>query len=283
MNAPAVATGSGRGRGFPVAEQDCAVLRNEWVNARYKLLELQAREPLSGAAPGQFFHLLCPQSGEERPFLRRPMSVYAANPDDRRIGFLYKVTGPGTRSLAALEPGDALNAVGPLGRGFSFDPGWRRVLVLARGVGMATMAPLVPLACAHGVGVSAVLSARAPGDVMRAEFTQGQDIEVHTVVDSDGSSAPERVEPVLRELIERRRPDMMYTCGSTRLLRLAQRLCRDHGLAGEAALEQQMGCAFGVCLCCVREFEVDGRHEHRRVCCEGPVFDLQQVVADSPW
>ena len=283
MNATVPAAPSGRGGDFPVAERDCPVLSNDWVNARYKFLELEADEPLATARPGEFFHLLCPQGGDNRPFLRRPMSVYAASPSDRRIGFLYKVTGPGTRSLAALKPGDALNAVGPLGRGFSFESGWRRVLVLARGVGMATMAPLVPLACAHGVGVSAVLSARAPGDVMRAEFAQGQDIEVHTVVDSDGTSAPEQVERLLRRLIEQQPPDMLYTCGSTRLLRLAQRLCRDYGLAGEAALEQQMGCAFGVCLCCVREFEIDGRHEYRRVCCEGPVFDLQQVVADSPW
>lgn len=283
MNARAPAAAPGRGASPPVAEQDCPVLRNDRVNPRYKRLELEAGPTLTAARPGEFFHLLCPQSGEDRPFLRRPMSVYAASPGERRIGFLYKVTGPGTRSLASLRPGDTLNAVGPLGRGFSFDSGWHSVLVLARGVGMATMAPLVPLASTSGVGLSALLSARTPGDVMRAEFTQERDIEVHTVVDSDGSSAPERVEPVLRALIERQRPDMLYTCGSTRLLRLAQKICRDYGLPGEAALEQQMACAFGVCLCCVREFEIDGRHAHRRVCCEGPVFDLQQVVADSPW
>jgi len=48
------------------------VLRNDWVNARYKHLELEAGAPLTGAKPGEFFHLLCPQSGEDRPFLRRP-------------------------------------------------------------------------------------------------------------------------------------------------------------------------------------------------------------------
>jgi dihydroorotate dehydrogenase electron transfer subunit len=269
--------------GFPVAEQDCPVLGNDWVNARYKHLELEAGEPFTGAKPGEFFHLLCPQSGADKPFLRRPMSVYAVWPAERRIGFLYKVTGPGTRTLAGLRPGDMLNVVGPLGNGFTFDPAWRGVLVLARGVGMATMAPLVPLAGASGAAVSAVLSARTPGDVMREEFVQGRDLEVHPVFDSDGSSGLEQVEPLLRRLIETRQPEMLYTCGSARLLGLAQRLCRDYGLRGEAALEQQMACAFGVCLCCVREFEAAGRHEHRRVCCEGPVFDLQHVVADSPW
>ena len=49
---------------------------------------------------------------------------------------------------AGLRPGDSLNVVGPLGRGFTFDPSWRRVLMLARGVGLATMAPLVTAAVA---------------------------------------------------------------------------------------------------------------------------------------
>ena len=270
-------------RALPVAERACAVLRNDWVNSRYKHLELEAGEPLSLARAGEFFNLLCPVQGDDQPFLRRPMSVYSASPAQGRIGFLFKVTGAGTRGLASLRSGDSLNAVGPLGVGFHFDAGWRRVLVLARGVGMATMAPLVPLAVAAGTAVSAVLSARTPGDVMQAEFVQGRNVDVRAVCDSDGSSAPERVEALLRRLIEAQPPDMLYTCGSNRLLLLAQRLCREYGLSGEVALEQQMACGFGVCLCCVREFEVAGRHVHKRVCCEGPVFDLQQVVADSPW
>lgn len=267
--------------GLPVGERGCPVLRNDWVNARYKHLVLEAGAPLTGARAGEFFNLLCPQEGDDKPFLRRPMSVYAARED--RIEFLYKVTGAGTRSLAALRSGDTLNAVGPLGHGFTLDPAWRRVLVLARGVGLATMAPLVPLAGARVTALSAVLSARTPEDLMREEFVQGSGIAVHAVFDSDGSSAPERVEILLRRLIEAGRPDMLYTCGSARLLALAQRLCREYGFRGEAALEQQMACGFGVCLCCVREFEVAGERAHKRVCCEGPVFDLAQVVTDSPW
>ena len=267
--------------GLSVGERGCPVLRNDWVNARYKHLVLEAGAPLTGARAGEFFNLLCPQEGDDKPFLRRPMSVYAARED--RIEFLYKVTGAGTRSLAALRSGDTLNAVGPLGRGFTLDPAWRRVLVLARGVGLATMAPLVPLAGARVTALSAVLSARTPEDLMREEFVQGSGIAVHAVFDSDGSSAPERVEILLRRLIEAGRPDMLYTCGSARLLALAQRLCREYGFRGEAALEQQMACGFGVCLCCVREFEAAGERAHKRVCCEGPVFDLAQVVTDSPW
>lgn len=281
INPAPLPAATGQESRFAVAERSCPVLYNDWINSRYKRLALQAEEPLTCAQAGEFFSLLCPQSGEDKPFLRRPMSVYASRPAEGCIEFLYKVTGPGTRSLAGLRPGDSLNVVGPLGRGFTFDPSWRRVLILARGVGLATMAPLVPPAEARGVAVSAVLSARGPEDLMREEFVQGAGIEVYAVFDNDGSSALGQVEPLLRRLIQTQEPDMLYTCGSARLLALAQRLCREYGLRGEAALEQQMACAFGVCLCCVREFEAGGGREHRRVCSEGPVFDLLQVVADS--
>src|SRR6185436_17249080 len=131
-----------------------------------------------------------------------------------------------------LRPGDVLPVIGPLGKGFSFDPRWRRVLLVARGVGLATMAPLVPLAARAGVSMTALLSARTPADLMRAEFLRGAHAEIHAVFDSDGSSAVERVEPLLARLLEHEKPDMVYTCGSNRLLTLLQRL----GAVGEVAL-----------------------------------------------
>jgi dihydroorotate dehydrogenase electron transfer subunit len=49
---------------------------------------------------------------------------------------------------------------------------------------------------------------------------------------------------------------------------------------GEVALEQQMACAMGVCLSCVRLFNEGGEKVFRRVCCEGPVFPLAEVSGE---
>ena len=38
------------------------------------------------------------------------------------------------------------------------------------------------------------------------------------------------------------------------------------------------GTNLGPCYVCVRTFEVDGERVLRRVCIEGPVFDLQEAV-----
>jgi dihydroorotate dehydrogenase electron transfer subunit len=215
-------------------------------------------------------------SDAQAPFLRRPMSVYGIGPEEDRIEFLYHVKGLGTRALERLRAGEALTLTGPLGTGFVFARDWKRVLLVARGVGLATMAPLVPLAARAGVAITAVLSARSPGDLMTQEFLRGAAAEVHAVFDSDGSSAIEKVEPLISRLLKEQRPDMVYTCGSNRLLALLQKL----GARGEVALEQQMACAMGVCLSCVRLFNENGERVFRRVCCEGPVFPLGAVAGE---
>jgi dihydroorotate dehydrogenase electron transfer subunit len=264
-----------------VATQRCEVVAHAWVNARYKYLRVRCPAPLARAtAAGQFYHLLCPVNEVEKPFLGRPMSVYAIGPEEDRIEFLYHVKGLGTRALERLRPGEELPMIGPLGKGFSFDPSWRRVLLVARGVGLATMAPLVPLAARSGVAMTMVLSARTPGDLMRAEFQQGAPAEVHTVFDSDGSSALGNVAALLGKILEREPPDMVYTCGSNRLLFLLQEKLRGGKIGGEVALEQQMACAMGVCLSCVRLFEEGGEKIFRRVCCEGPVFPIATVSGE---
>lgn len=264
-----------------VSTLTCEIVEHSWVNPRYKYLRLRAPTPLArNTVAGQFYQLACPISGEEKPFLRRPMSVYGIGPEEDRIEFLYHVKGLGTRSLERLKAGESMQIIGPLGKGFGFSPDWRRVLLIARGVGLATMAPLVPLAARAGVAITTVLSARSPADLMRNEFLRGAPADVHAVFDTDGSSAVERVEPLLARLIDEQRPDMVYTCGSNRLLTLLQKLLRDKPIAGEVALEQQMACAMGVCLSCVRLFNEGGEKVFHRVCCEGPVFSINAVAGE---
>ena len=59
---------------------------------------------------------------------------------------------------------------------------------------------------------------------------------------------------------------------------LMKELGKKHGIGGQVAMEQIMACGLGPCYVCVRTFEVDGHKELRRVCIEGPVFDLQECV-----
>jgi dihydroorotate dehydrogenase electron transfer subunit len=258
-------------------ESLCPVIAHDWVNGEYKHLIVEASPKALAVKPGQFFNLLCPSPDVGELWLRRPQSVYRIDSASGRIEFLYKCVGRGTRGLATLEVGQHLNMVGPLGVGFSLDPRAKSVVVLGRGVGLATLAPISQLAGDNGVKVTAILSARSREFVM-ADDLFGKVGEVISVLDSDNSSAVENVEAILRRLIAEKRADAFYTCGSNRLMQLMKRLGAEHGIRGEVAMEQIMACGLGPCYVCVKTFEVAGEKVLRRVCIEGPVFDLQEAV-----
>jgi dihydroorotate dehydrogenase electron transfer subunit len=262
---------------IPAEESLCPVVSHDWVNAEYKHLVVEASPKALSVTPGQFFNLLCPSPDVGELFFRRPQSVYRIDRAGGRIEFLYKCVGRGTRGLAMLRPGDGLNMVGPLGIGFKLDPAWRHIVVLGRGVGIATLGPISQLARARHVGVTAILSARNPDFVMAdALFREAGDVV--SVLDTDATSAVDNVEKILQHLIVQTRADAFFTCGSNRLFQLMKRLGKAHNIPGQVAMEQVMACGLGPCYVCVRTFEVNGKPELRRVCIDGPVFDLQEAV-----
>src|SRR5258708_29402674 len=107
--------------------------------------------------------------------------------------------------------------VGPLGVGFALEPGWKSVVVLGRGVGLATLAPISQLARDNGVAVTAILSARS------AEFVMADDLfgaagEGISVLDTHGSSAGGNGGAILTRLIREGRADAVFTSRSKPLV-----------------------------------------------------------------
>jgi len=261
-----------------VGEFIATVVSNSPVNDEYRHIVLNVHEHALKAYAGQMFHLLCPSPDGAEVWMRRPMSVYRVNKAAAQVEFLYKVEGRGTLGMATLHPGDDFNIAGPLGVGFHIQPHWKNIVVLGRGVGLATLAPLSQLAAARGIGVTAILSARNPAVVMSKDLFEGLGAHTVTVVDSDGSSTVENVEKIVEDLIARKKADAFFTCGSNRLLKLMQRLGKTHSIPGQVAVEQIMVCGFGACYVCMRTFEVDGKRVLKRVCRDGPVFNMQEAV-----
>jgi dihydroorotate dehydrogenase electron transfer subunit len=260
-------------------EVNTSVKRNDVVNSEYRFLVLDAPQSILRCQPGQFFHLLCPVTTQHQPYLRRPMSIYGYSVEKGELHFLYKVTGEGTRALSDLKPGDPLNVLGPLGKGFSIKPDWQNLLLLARGVGLATLAPLAQEARRLNRKLTAICSARSDDVLMSVDYFQQMGAEVITVTDAAGTSDMDNIRRIITQKIESGSVDAMYTCGSNRLLKLLQDIGNTHNIPGEIALEQQMACGLGMCQCCVRSFNRAGVISQERVCREGPVFAIQEALA----
>jgi len=101
------------------------------------LLTLQTDKALPEMLPGQFVEVRA-DGGDT--FLRRPISIHQALPDEGLIRLLVAVVGKGTRRLAALRPGDSLNCVLPLGNSFTLPESVsERPLLVGGGVGVAPL------------------------------------------------------------------------------------------------------------------------------------------------
>jgi dihydroorotate dehydrogenase electron transfer subunit len=134
------------------------------------------------------------------------------------------------------------------------------------------------MAAEKGVGVTALLSARTESLIVSADLFGDIGADVVNLLDTDGTSSLENVEATLADVIAADRAEAFFTCGSNRLLQLIKRLGREHDIPGQVALEQTMACGLGPCYICVRTFEVEGELVLRRVCRDGPVFDIQEAV-----
>jgi dihydroorotate dehydrogenase electron transfer subunit len=56
-------------------------------------------------------------------------------------------------------------------------------------------------------------------------------------------------------------------------------LCRQESRGCQVSVETVMACGIGACLGCVVETkEKDGTTMYKRVCKEGPVFDIREIV-----
>ncbi|MCR8635129.1 MULTISPECIES: dihydroorotate dehydrogenase electron transfer subunit [Paenibacillus] len=253
------------------------VLSNQQVSERYWHMIVDASNLHISARPGQFFNVLC---GEDNyPLLRRPFSIYRINKDSNTLEFLYLVKGIGTQRLAGIKAGETVDIFGPLGTGFTLRENEGTILMLARGVGIATLAALAQEAAEQGIRSVAILSARTRNDLLAAEALQGFGAKVYKVTDEDGTSGVGHVRQLIEQIMSEDDISAAYTCGSKRLSMLLQEVAAEKDIFAEIALEENMGCAMGVCFACVCDIqEADGSTRTVRVCKEGPVFSLEQVV-----
>jgi len=200
----------------------------------YTLLRLQRRS-LDPGVPGQFFMLEAPGR-----LLPRPMSLCLAPGGE--LAFLIDPIGPGTRALCALEAGDALTILGPLGNGFDLDV--ERPLLVGGGIGIAPL-PYLSEALGHP---PAVLGFRSDWHAQAAALLPHAEV---------------CVEPKLvTELIPT--GHHVLACGPEPMLEAVRGLAPDAQLAWEAP----MACGYGACYGCA--VEIDG--ELKRLCVEGPVL-----------
>jgi dihydroorotate dehydrogenase electron transfer subunit len=68
----------------------------------------------------------------------------------------------------------------------------------------------------------------------------------------------------------------VFTCGPENMFVSLRRLLEKMRIPCQASFEERMACGLGLCFGCVKK-TLDEKEPYKRVCKEGPVFDLWQV------
>ncbi len=245
------------------------VLSNEQIAFNTYLLRFTCDdEMLRLFRPGQFAHVKIPCAGEM--LLRRPISINCADFRKKEVHLAYNPVGKGTRLLTAVKPGDLLDVLMPLGNGFRIMPDMKKIWLVGGGIGCAPLQSMFDKY--QDKEYKAFLGFRSKDSVYQVEdFKLYADVYVST---DDGTCGEHAFcTQVLEKALEHDKPDVILACGPGPFFRSLAAVVGD--IPTQVSLEQRMGCGTGMCATCV--CKVGG--EHRRVCVEGPVFDIKEVDA----
>ena len=263
------------------------VLSHKKYGEKYHSLTVVSPDVGEAVRPGQFVNVKC---GDDRSFiLRRPFSVYRVHKQGgwaSTIEFVFDVRGPGTDYLSRLRAHASVDLLGPLGRGFALPRTRAHCLLVGGGIGAAPLFFLADELRNEGHRVDVVLGARTAGLLLNA-IEARRLASVCRVTTEDGSTGERgRVTDVLAETMERCETEVVYACGPHPMLAAVSRACMDAEVPVQVAVEELMGCGYGVCMTCVmplrrppkRNEEDDDAVLYARTCTEGPVFNGAAVV-----
>lgn len=250
---------------------DLQVVSVEALGERFVLLKCtDPNAPLPPMMPGQFAQLRV--DGSKETFLRRPISINFVDTKQNQIWFLVQLVGAGSRALGRLKEGDTLNALLPLGNGFSMPvSAEKKHLLVGGGVGTAPLLYLGAQMNLMGMRPTFLLGARTKDMLLQTEdFQRVGDVYVTT---EDGS-AGEKGFVTQHSILFKQHFDRISVCGPSPMMKAVAKFARANSVPCEVSLENMMACGLGACLCCV-EKTVKG---NVCVCTEGPVFDINELT-----
>ena len=250
---------------------DLQVVSVEALGERFVLLKCtDPNAPLPPMMPGQFAQLRV--DGSKETFLRRPISINFVDTKLNQIWFLVQLVGAGSRALGRLREGDTLNALLPLGNGFSMPvSAEKKHLLVGGGVGTAPLLYLGAQMNLMGMRPTFLLGARTKDMLLQLEdFERVGDVYVTT---EDGSVG-EKGFVTQHSILFKQHFDRISVCGPSPMMKAVARFARANSVPCEVSLENMMACGLGACLCCV-EKTVKG---NVCVCTEGPVFDINELT-----
>jgi len=210
--------------------------------------------------------------------LPRPFSIHQVN-DEGDIALFFAVweDGKGTNWLSRRQIGDTVNLLGPLGNGYSIQPGSHNPLLLAGGIGIAPLYFLAEKALEQEYSVTLLHGARIRSHLYPEHLLPPRLESIFFT--EDGSTGKQgMITHFLPDFADK--ADQVFACGPAEMyydMALRKKEFKLEGKSVQISLEVRMGCGLGVCYGCT----VKTKNGLKQVCQDGPVFELDDIIWDE--
>lgn len=237
-------------------------------------------EPLGdgfAVAPGQFVMVYAFGVGEVPISVSGPPEV-----PGEPVVLTVRDVGAVTHAICSAEPGSVLGVRGPLGNSWPIeDAAGGDVVVVAGGIGLAPLRPVVLHAIAHRDSYQAVwvlYGARTPQDLLYRDELEAwkYDVGVDVTVDAADTTWLGRVGVVPKLAAQADfRPEAVsaFVCGPEVMIDYTVEALHERGVPDEQiflSLERDMRCGVGLCGHC--------QLGPTLICRDGPVYTQAQVA-----
>jgi len=253
-----------------------AIITKKQSWPHYVLLSISSPQMAPQTQPGQF--IMVRTSQDFHPLLRRPLSVFHAG--ETHIEIFFQMVGIGTRLLGKMEPGNELDIIGPLGKGFTLDTADNRktAALVGGGRGIAPLFFLAHRLCDRGIEAHMYYGAKSLADLPLKKKIEENRFALSCATE-DGSFGfkgliTEKLESDLDDL----QPGIIYACGPEAMLKTIAQTASKRDTPAELSLESMMGCGFGACWGCVKKIKKQGEINWTKICEEGPVVAADKIV-----
>ncbi len=265
------------------------IIHNLPLNSKTGLLTIKPLEQVPAPKPGQFYMLEV--SDSQDPLLKRPFSFFRKTSDG--IQFLYEVRGRGTLMMKDFREGKVINILGPLGKGYPKPDGKSTPLIVAGGIGIASVFPLIEsfanrayifYGARDNEGLTMLSELKRISDKFYISTDDGSMGQKGTVVNILTNFLISHSSILGSQLI-------MYACGRKSMLEAFSRVAIEKGIRGYVSAEEHMACGVGACLgCAIKAKSIEHRAKSKRfqnktselmykmVCKDGPVFPVEEIV-----
>lgn len=256
---------------------DTYIIKRKSLGKDYFSLEIGPYPKVKSCRPGHFIHIKLPS---QEILFRRPMSITGVSVKNKSIHMIVKILGRGTNIMSTMRSGEKINILGPLGVPFTFPGKKKRIIMAAGGVGVPPLIYLAEEMILKGFdpkNINFFYGGRSSDDIIIRPRIKKTDINFYPITE-DGSFGIKGLvtQPITDFLNENNDGNnYIYGCGPAGMLKAVDEIGCEMKIEGQLSLEAHMPCGLGICLGCVVKLT---NGDHARVCAEGPIFKIGEVI-----